>query len=87
MGCHGGLNDPGVLDLPQAYLQRKATYIGNTGFGWGGGGVVYSEALMRNLTRELAPRRQGGSWARLSAQPNSSTTAARRYLAPTTPRF
>ena len=53
VGCHAGLNDPAVLDLPQAYMQRKATYIGNTGFGWGGGGVVYSEALMRNLTREL----------------------------------
>jgi hypothetical protein len=53
LGCHGGLNDPGVLDLPQAYVQKLAHYVGNTGYGWGGGGVVYSEALMRNYAREL----------------------------------
>lgn len=53
LGCHGGLNDPSVLDLPQAYLQKLANYVGNTGFGWGGGGVIYSEALMRNYSREL----------------------------------
>ncbi|MGH9818463.1 MAG: hypothetical protein ACRD6I_20570, partial [Candidatus Acidiferrales bacterium] len=53
LGSHRGLNDPGVLDLPQAYVQKLAHYVGNTGFGWGGGGVVYSEALMRNYAREL----------------------------------
>jgi len=53
IGCHGGLNEPGALDLPQAYLQKLANYVGNTGFGWGGGGVVYSEALMRYYTREI----------------------------------
>lgn len=53
VGCHGGLNDPGILDLPQAFLARGANYVGNTGFGWGGSGVVYSEALMRTFTREL----------------------------------
>ena len=53
LGCHGGLNDPGVLDLPQAYLQKLANYVGNTGFGWGGGGIIYSEALMRNYSREI----------------------------------
>ena len=53
LGCHGGLNDPSVLDLPQAYLQKLANYVGNTGFGWGGGGIIYSEALMRNYSREL----------------------------------
>ncbi|MEZ4680383.1 MAG: CARDB domain-containing protein [Caldilineaceae bacterium] len=53
VGCHAGLNDPGVLDLPQAYMQKLAHYVGNTGFGWGGGGVVYTEAVMRNFSREL----------------------------------
>jgi len=53
VGCHGGLNDPNALDLPQAFLQKRANYVGNTGFGWGGGGVVYSEAVMRNYAREL----------------------------------
>ncbi len=53
VGCHAGLIDPGLLDLPQAFLQKRATYVGNTGYGWGGGGIVFSEALMRNFTREL----------------------------------
>ncbi|MBX3052421.1 MAG: pre-peptidase C-terminal domain-containing protein [Caldilineaceae bacterium] len=53
VGCHAGLNDPGQLDLPQAFVRRGANYVGNTGFGWGGGGIVYTEALMRNYTREL----------------------------------
>ena len=53
VGCHSGFNDTGDLDLAQAFIQRKANYVGNTGYGWGGGGVVYSEALMRNFTREL----------------------------------
>lgn len=53
LGCHAGLNDPAVLDLPQAYIKRLATYVGNTGFGWGGSGAVYTEAVMVNFTREL----------------------------------
>ncbi len=53
VGCHAGLNDPGQLDLPQAFVRRGANYVGNTGYGWGGGGIVYSEALMRNYSREL----------------------------------
>ncbi|MEZ4831019.1 MAG: C25 family cysteine peptidase [Caldilineaceae bacterium] len=53
VGCHAGLNDPGVLDLPQAFVSRGAYYVGNTGFGWGGGGVVLSESLMRNYAIEL----------------------------------
>jgi hypothetical protein len=41
------------LDFAQALIQKQANYVGNTGYGWGGGGVVYTEALMRNYTREL----------------------------------
>jgi hypothetical protein len=58
MGCHGGLNDPAALDLAQAFVRRGAVYVGNTGFGWGGGGIVYSEALMRNFTRQVLTNTQ-----------------------------
>jgi hypothetical protein len=53
VGCHGGLNDPGQLDLPQAFMQKRTNYIGNTGFGWGGGGTVYSEDVLKRFTIEL----------------------------------
>ena len=53
VGCHSGLNDSGSLDLAQAFAQKGASYVANTGYGWGGGGTTYSEALMRNLTRSL----------------------------------
>ncbi|RME63404.1 MAG: hypothetical protein D6790_04760, partial [Caldilineae bacterium] len=42
VGCHAGLNDPGTLDLPQAWARQKVNYVGNTGYGWGGGGIIYS---------------------------------------------
>jgi hypothetical protein len=53
VGCHAGFNDSGSLDLAQAFAQKGASYVANTGYGWGGGGIVYSEALMRNYVREL----------------------------------
>ena len=53
VGCHSGLNDTGTLDLAQAFAQNGTHYVGNTGYGWGGGGEIYSEALMRNYAREL----------------------------------
>ncbi len=53
VGCHAGFNDSGTLDLAQAFARVKANYVGNTGFGWGGSGVVYSELLMKNFAREL----------------------------------
>ena len=53
VGCHAGFNDSGDLDLAQAFAQKKAYYVANTGFGWGGGGVVYSEALMNYFARLL----------------------------------
>jgi len=51
--CHAGFNDTGVLDLPQAFARKKASYVANTGYGWGGGGVTFSEALMRNYALRL----------------------------------
>jgi hypothetical protein len=53
VGCHAGFNDSGDLDLPQAFAQKKAYYVANTGYGWGSGGVVYSEALMNFFARLL----------------------------------
>jgi hypothetical protein len=53
VGCHSGFNDTGSLDLAQAFAQKKANYVANTGYGWGGGGTTYSEALMRNYAVEL----------------------------------
>ncbi|HIC88401.1 MAG TPA: hypothetical protein EYP04_03235 [Anaerolineae bacterium] len=58
VGCHSGFNDTGSgvigLDLPEAFARQKANYVANTGFGWGyRHGVGLSEALMRNLTRQL----------------------------------
>ncbi|MBN1640902.1 MAG: pre-peptidase C-terminal domain-containing protein [Anaerolineae bacterium] len=53
VGCHAGLNDSNSLDLPEAFAIQGANYVANTGYGWGGGGIVYSEALMRNYAYEL----------------------------------
>jgi hypothetical protein len=53
VGCHSGFNDSGTLDLPQAFARKGANYVANTGYGWGGGGVTFSEALMRNYALEL----------------------------------
>ncbi len=53
VGCHAGLNDPGALDLPQAFVGQKVTYVGNTGYGWGGSGSVLSEKLLRLFTVAL----------------------------------
>jgi len=59
LGCHSGLNVPpsnsqGPLDLAQAFAQKQANYVGNTGFGWGlRGAIGLSEKLMRLYTEEL----------------------------------
>ena len=59
LGCHSGLNVPpsnsqGALDLAQAFAQKTANYVGNTGYGWGlRGAIGLSERLMRLYTEEL----------------------------------
>jgi hypothetical protein len=58
LGCHSGLNDvgslPGGLDLAQAYAQRGASYVANTGYGWGlKNDIGLSEQLMYNYVSEL----------------------------------
>ena len=63
LGCHAGLNVPpdnteGPLDLAQAFAQKQANYVANTGYGWGlRGAIGLSEKLMRLYTEEL--RRDG----------------------------
>jgi PKD repeat protein len=53
VGCHAGLNVANDLDLPESLAIRRANYVANTGFGWGGDGVILSEELMWNLTKYL----------------------------------
>ncbi len=81
VGCHGGLNDPGILDLPEAFLSRGANYVGNTGFGWGGSGVVYSEALMRTYSRELLREGSIGIGPALVAAKQKYYAQARTFTA------
>lgn len=52
-GCQAGLNDSGSLDLVQAFAGQRVNYVANTGFGWGGPGIVYSERLVKQYTRKL----------------------------------
>jgi hypothetical protein len=59
-GCHAGFNDVGDeagqtgLDLAQAYARSGATYLANTGYGWGDAvAIAYSERLVVNVTEEL----------------------------------
>ncbi len=79
LGCHSGLNEPGVLDLPQAFLRKQAHYVGNTGFGWGGGGVVFSEALMRNFARELLRDTEAAIGPALMDAKRKYVSQARRF--------
>src|SRR5690606_11235648 len=79
LGCHGGLNDSDALDLPQAFVSRGAVYVGNTGFGWGGGGIAYSEALMRNFTRELLTNTQTEVGPALAAAKQTYVSRARVF--------
>jgi hypothetical protein len=64
VGCHSGLNVPdgdvgtnlGILagDWAQVFASQGATFIGNTGFGYGDSDLVaYSEQLMVNFVDEL----------------------------------
>ena len=72
LGCHSGLPDPGQLDLPQAFAQKRANYLGNTGFGYGGENVVYSEMLVHYFAAEI----QRGASAEIGP---ALTTAKNKY--------
>lgn len=59
LACHGGLNVPpsnsvSPLDLPEAFVRKGASYVGNTGYGWGLlNSIGLSEKVMRLFTKEL----------------------------------
>jgi len=72
VGCHAGFNDSGSLDLAQAYAQKGALFVGNTGYGWGGNGVVYTEKLMKNFAYNML----AGTSARLG---KALAAAKKRY--------
>jgi hypothetical protein len=67
LGCHSGLNVPDgeadpmqtalALDWAQAFTQRGATYIGNTGYGYGD---TYQLAYSERLALYFAQALQGG---------------------------
>jgi len=63
VGCHSGLNvadDESAslqtgTDWAQAFLRQGATFVGNTGYGYGDSDLVaYSERLMTQFAEELA---------------------------------
>jgi Mg-chelatase subunit ChlD len=59
LACHGGLNVPGpnhpaALDFPQAWLERGVSYIGSSGWAYGGEFTVdYQEALFSRFMEAL----------------------------------
>ena len=63
VGCHSGLSAPDgasyddprqATDWAQAFVREGATYIGNTGFGYGDSDLIaYSERLMSYFVEEL----------------------------------
>src|SRR5690606_16762197 len=62
VGCHAGLNMPDGqtaltftgADFAQVFSRHGATYVGNTGYGYGDGDLLaYSERLALNFTEEL----------------------------------
>jgi hypothetical protein len=69
VGCHSGLNAPDeatyadarqASDWAQAFLREGATYIGNTGFGYGDSDLIaYSERLMSYFVEELGYAGEG----------------------------
>jgi hypothetical protein len=71
---------PGGLDLAQAFSQRGANYVANTGYGWGlGNAIGLSERLMYNYTQELM---KGGS-----AEIGKALKAAKQRYYAETPSF
>jgi hypothetical protein len=88
VGCHSGLNMPDGgatltftgADFAQTFARRKATFIGNTGFGYGDGDLLaYSERLMLDFTQELGYNPNPGQAATLPTVGGALTRAKQRY--------
>jgi hypothetical protein len=65
VGCHSGLNVTDLMaveprDWPQAFNDQNATFLGNTGYGYGDSDLVaYSELLMVNFVDALGDWSEG----------------------------
>src|SRR5207237_5955840 len=85
VGCHSGLNVPDAdfpstqlgTDWPQAFLRKgAATFIGNTGFGYGDSDLIsYSERVMANFAEEL-----GNEGAAIPSVGSAMLNAKQRYF-------
>lgn len=53
VGCHSGQNIFGTMDLPESLAMKQANYVANTGYGWGGSGIILSEELTWNFAKKL----------------------------------
>lgn len=57
--CHAGLNVPptnseGTVDMPQAFVQKRANFVGSTGYSYGGkSSIGWTEQLLINYTNAL----------------------------------
>ena len=89
VGCHSGLSlpDNGTIlsytgeDYAQVFARRGATFLGNTGFGYGDGDLLaYSERLMLNFTQELGYNPTPGQSSTLPTVGTALLRAKRRYL-------
>ncbi len=89
VGCHAGLNlfdNTTVLaftgaDFAQIFARHGATFIGNTGFGYGDGDLLaYSERLLLNFTENLGYNPVPGQNSTLPTTGEALMLAKQRYL-------
>ncbi|MCA9999865.1 MAG: thrombospondin type 3 repeat-containing protein, partial [Anaerolineales bacterium] len=89
VGCHSGLNvaDNATTlaytgaDFAQTFASQGATFIGNTGFGYGDGDLLaYSERLMLNFTQQLGYNPSPNQTATLPTVGEALMQAKQRYL-------
>jgi hypothetical protein len=89
VGCHAGLNMPDGgttlnftgADYAQIFAQHGATFVGNTGFGYGDGDLLaYSERLLLNFTQELGYNPAPDQTDSLPTVGSAMLLAKQRYL-------
>ena len=89
VGCHSGLNvdNNGATfsftgsDYAQIFARNGATFLGNTGFGYGDGDLLaYSERLMVNFSEQLGYNPAPGQVSTLPTVGTAMLEAKQRYL-------
>ena len=89
VGCHSGLNADNNAtafsftgnDYAQTFARNGATYLGNTGYGYGDGDLLaYSERLMVNFTQQLGYNPVPGQNSTLPTVGTAMMEAKQRYL-------